>query len=151
MKEKFHIHEIETKMDIAMEQAEFIIGVNDEELEDPNNPSSVNVTALLVDFLEQRLRRGDMRLSVSIESTHWYDRNYVGKKNTACRGVKITCNLGDCEWEGPCTDHECYYRFWKEAVLDVAKSLMTYLSQDRAKVYFRGKRNSISIIQKDYI
>lgn len=148
MNKLFHVHSMDTKMDIAMEQAEFIIGVNDEELEDPNNPSSVNVTALLSDFLEQRLHRGDMRLSVSIESTHWYDRHYSSNRNTARRGVKITCNLGDCDWEGQSVDHECYYRLWKEAIIEVAESLMTYLSQERAKIYFRGDRKSISIIEK---
>ena len=150
MNDHFHIHTIEAKKDIAMEYAEFIIGVNDDELEDPNNPSQVNITALLTDFLEQRLRHGDMRLGARLESVHWYEYGYSSNKNTARRVVKVTCNLGDSDWGGPCVDHESYYRLWRETVLEVVKSLMIYLSQTKVKVYFRGNRKEITIVDKSY-
>lgn len=150
MNDHFHIHAIEAKKDIAMEYAEFIIGVNDDELEDPNNPSQVNITALLTEFLEQRLRHGDMRLGARLESVHWYEYGYSSNKNTARRGIKVTCNLGDSDWGGPCVDHESYYRLWRETVLEVVKSLMIYLSQTKVKVYFRGDRKEITIVDKSY-
>ena len=135
------------KTDISTCFAEFSIGVNDGELEDPSNPALVNATAIM-EYIEPRLHRGDMRLGITIIPANWFVFNYTSYANKARRAIHVICNLGDCDWEGHKIDNEQRYGIWKQCVLEIAQSLMTFLSQDDAKIYFHGSKESSYIINK---
>ena len=107
---------------ISMAYAEFNIGINDEEYEDPNNPGTVDTKTLLRDYLEPRMRRG----------------------------IHVLCRLGDCEWHGNGVDHERYFKLWRGEILEFVKGLMTHLRQNEAKVYFRGVNEEIVILESTW-
>ena len=135
------------KNNISTCYAEFEIGINDEELEDPSNPAVANTTAIM-EYLKPRLHRGDMRLGVAIMPASYYVFNYTSFANRACRAIHVRCNLSDCEWEGMKLSEEQFYGTWRQTVLEIAQCLMTFLSQEDIKVYFRGPRESIFEIHK---
>ena len=135
---------------ISMAYAEFNIGINDEEYEDPRNPSIVDTKTLMLDYLEPRMRRGDMRLAVSITPIHWYEAGYTGNSNSERRGIHVLCRLGDCEWHGNGVDHERYFKLWRGEILEFVKGLMTHLRQNEAKIYFRGVNEEIVILESTW-
>ena len=119
--------------------AEFSIGVNDGELEDPSNPALVNATAIM-EYIEPRL-------GITIIPANWFVFNYTSYANKARRAIHVICNLGDCDWEGRKISDEERLGIWRQCVLEIAQSLMTFLSQDDTKVYFRGtEKDSSSFI-----
>lgn len=135
------------KNEVSMCYAEFDIGVNDDELEDPNNPAYVNIVAIM-EYLQPRLRRGDMRLGVTIMPASSYVYNFTSFANKAWRAIHVTCNLDDCIWEGNKISDEQRYGIWRQSVIEVIRCLMTFLSQEDAKVHFRGPRESVFEIHR---
>lgn len=146
MKE-YHVTKLETKNDIAMDYADFVISVNDGDYVVPGVPSLVDTGALLNSYVQKKLRRGDILLSVTLAPVTWYEVNYTSSFNTRRRGIHFTCSLGGSDYTGPMVDNDIFYKLWRDAVTEFIKSMMEHLEQKAVKVYFRGKHESIAVIE----
>ena len=144
----YYVNELPAKI-LNMCYAEFILGVNDDEFEDPASSCGVNTEEIMLDMV-RRLRYSDMHMSLTLEPVHWYVRGFTHVDNTRRRGVKATCNFADCFWEGrPVTNEQDIYDLWRRKVIELCKSLMAYLHQTRARIYFRGTHEGIVEVEAD--
>jgi hypothetical protein len=135
--------------------AEVTIGINDGDLEDPDSlRDSIDCGEIMHDFLEARCHRGDLHLSIELSPVTFYHRNYSTNKNSARRGIKLFCRLGECELDRSINEqvdeNEYFFHLWRDCFIELVESTMTYLGQDQAIVYINGGGRNQAIPIESY-
>ncbi|MCQ2570696.1 MAG: hypothetical protein MJ154_00375 [Candidatus Saccharibacteria bacterium] len=127
--------------------AEAIVGINDDDFNDC--PREVVDTDKIYQFIVEKVCNCRLYMAVSLESVHYYDRDYMSAKNLECRGVRVSARLGDCNPKDPhdASSAEKHLDCFKKDFTELIESLMTYCGQNYAKIYFRGVDACVTAIE----